>query len=123
MLEHLKQWLEAILPPGRYQFSLGQWVESKGTETAFFCAIQADGGAAPDVDDRRPRYRIFLLGPRNGRQHAPSIMGDMETLMLATLGDTLPCGAASVRAVGEPAGPGYTTENRAWASLSLQITF
>ena len=122
MFNEFVEWLRLILGT-KYQYSRGMWVDSPALVTARIAAIYAMGGPQPDVDDRRPRFRVLLLGPQNGRQYAADIQTDMELLMQAVQGDLLPCGAASVLAIGEPAGPAYTTENRPWMSLDFQVTF
>ena len=120
MYDALVDWLETILPD--YQMSRGMWVDNPALNDLFICAVQASGGPAIDVDDRRPRYRVILLGPRNGRQHAAQVQADAEAIQAATMAGQ-PCGAASIRAMSEPTGPGYTQENRAHMQLDLQITF
>lgn len=122
MFNEFVEWLRLTLGT-KYQYSRGMWVDSSALVTARIAAIYAMGGPQPDVDDRRPRFRVLLLGPQNGRQYAADIQTDMELLMQAVQGDLLPCGAASVLAIGEPAGPAYTTENRPWMSLDFQVTF
>ncbi|MNZ87977.1 hypothetical protein D3C78_1068560 [compost metagenome] len=89
----------------------------------WIASVVRNGGPPAVVDTRRPRFRVILLGPRNGRQHVLTINRNIESLALAAMGDSVPCGAVSVRALGEPVGPGYTTENRAWYSLDLEILF
>lgn len=105
------------------QYARGQWIDNPALDLSFICAIHSVGGPSPDVDDRRPRFQVVLLGPRDGRQYAPRINECMGMLMQRTLSDAPPCGAALVRAMNEPIGPGYTTENRAWYSLDFQLTF
>lgn len=122
MFDEFVDWLKLTLGAG-YQYSRGMWVDTPALVTARIAAVYAMGGPMPDVEDRRPRFRVLLLGPENGRQYAGEIQSDMELLMQVTLGDSRPCGAASVLAIGEPAGPAYTTENRPWMSLDFQVTF
>lgn len=122
MFDHLLDWVKAALGD-KYEYSRGMWVDHPGAADKFICALHQAGGLAPDVDDRRPRYRLILLGPTKGRQHTIEVQSDMDSLAMAALGDSAPCGAASVRAVGEPMGPGYTTENRAWFSLDLEVLY
>lgn len=122
MLNELKEWVEAALG-ARYAYSMGQWVEPKAGDTKRYCVIQAAGGAGPDVDVRRPRFRVLLLGRRNERADANGVMADADALVVAGMGDMLPCGAANIRATSEPMGPGYTTENRAWCSFEFEVIF
>lgn len=123
MFDEFKAWVEAVLE-GRYKPTQGQWEETTANQADFFCSLHSLGGPSPDVDDRRPRYRVLLLGPRGSRAAVEQTKADIHALADAALsGDLIPCGAASIRALGEPAGPGYTTENRAWWSLDFQITY
>lgn len=113
-------WLQIMIGNG-WTLTRGQWVEVPGSSGTFFASVHATGGIAPDVDDRKARYRVILLGPRNGRQHVVTVEQKINALALAALGETSPCGAASVRAIGEPVGPGYTEEDRAWYSLDFEV--
>lgn len=122
MIDEIKAWVELELGT-RYAYSMGQWVEPRPTDTKRYCVVQAAGGAGPDVDVRRPRFRVLLLGRRGKREDSEVVMADADALIIAGMGDVLPCGAANIRATAEPAGPGYTTENRAWASLDFEVIF
>lgn len=121
MLNEFKAWVESALGPA-YLYSMGQWVETTATATARYAVIQAAGGLI-QVDTRYPRFRLILLGRRNERGDAPGLMAAAESLIVAGMGDSVPCGAASVRAVGEPVGPAYTTENRAWIQVDFEVIF
>lgn len=121
MFDEMADWLESILPD--YIISSGMWVDHPGVYDRFICSLQSSGGSAIDVDDRRPRFRILLLGPREGREHVGKVQVDAERLLLETYQGEPPCGAAVLRAMGEVTGPGYTTENRPWCQVDLQITF
>lgn len=121
MYESFVEWLQLHLG-STYQYSRGMWVDHAALNEAFICAIQSVGGPQIDVDDRRPRFRVILLGPRNGRQHAAAVQGHAEALIIATMESEPPCGAAHLQVISEVTGPGYTSENRAWCSLELQAT-
>lgn len=122
MYDEFTDWLKTVLGDG-YQYRHGQWEETESLFAQSVCVIQAVGGAAIDVDDRRPRFRVFLLGPRNERGAAQSLKSDIYAVAQATIEMEPPCGAASIRAITEPTGAGYTTENRAYWLLDLQITY
>jgi hypothetical protein len=116
-------WVQALLGPS-YRYTQGQWEETTAAQADFFCSFHALGGPNPDVEDRRPRYRVLLLGPRGNRAGSQKTKADIHALAQAAIdGHLIPCGAASIQALGEPTGPGYTTENRAWWSLDFQITY
>lgn len=121
MLSDLKEWVAAVIGSAAYTYSYGMWVETAATHGNLYCVIQATGGAAPDVEDRRPRYRVILLGRRNERSDGARVLADAEALMQASMGDTAPCGAANIRAIGEPVGPGFTAENRAWTQIDFEV--
>lgn len=119
MLDELKIWIEAILGPS-WIYSQGMWTDRPGIEASSICSIQSDGGPQPDVDDRRPRFRVILLGPIQG---APgTTKSAAEALAQAALTTAPPCGAAHIR-ISEPTGPGTTTENRRWFGLDVEIIF
>lgn len=120
MLVELRDWIGTIIDG--YTYSYGQWVESAATDIDMYCVVQAAGGPGAEVDVRHPRFRVILLGRRNERGDSQKIMADADALVAACLGDSLPCGAARLGA-GEPSGPGFTTENRAWAGIDFNIIF
>lgn len=122
MFDHFKDWVESVLGAA-FQYSAGMWVDNAVLNDLSICAIHQTPGPAPDVDDRRQRFRVILLGPRNKREAWPQVKTGIEALSQAALGDSAPCGAASVRAITEPMGPGYTNENRAWFSLDFEVLF
>lgn len=122
MFDELKEWLEAIFGAG-YSYAAGPWEETESTSGSKFCAIAGQGGPPTNVEDRRQRFRILLTGPRNDRASWQAMKSDIYALAVVLLGDTKPCGAASIHAIGEPVGPGFTNENRAWFSLDLEIIF
>ena len=123
MFDAFVAWMQLTILESTYVYSRGMWMDTDQTLGRYIAAVLQSGGSAPDVDDRRARYRVILLGPRNTRNAAPQISADLEALALAALGNSRPCGAASVRAIGEPVGAGYTTENRAWYSLDFEVLF
>ena len=124
MLSDVKDWLETFLD-SKYNYSQGQWVEDDSTASSWFCAILGSGGPSPIVDTRYPGFRLILVGPRNTRSAATSLQTDAESIMAQVTAEDrqLPCGAANVQAIGEPVGPGYTTENRAFYTLDLRLTY
>lgn len=120
MFSELKEWIESLLGT-EYQYPLGQWVENP--ELGFACVIIGNGGSPVDMDIRRPRFKVMLLGPREQRYQAHKIINDIDNLIQLAIDSNPPCGAATIRAVTEPTGPGYTTENRAWVSVDFQIIY
>lgn len=121
LLIDVRNWVVAALPAD--YLAMFSWVESSRPEDAAsrYCIVQQTGGAGPIVETRYPRFRVLLLGKRNERSDAQKVMTDIEALLQAAMGDAVPCGAASIRAITEPVGPGFTTENRAWAQVDFEI--
>lgn len=103
-----------------YTLAYGQWVEAAMDDSKMYCVVQASSGPAAQIDVRRPRFRVVLLGRRNQRGDSQKVMTDAEMIVSAALGPTLPCNAARIGAA-EPSGPGFTTENRAWVSVDLDL--
>jgi len=122
MFDELVEWLSAVLG-STWVVVDGGLPNSTDFDKGFYCIIRGMGGLAPDVDDRRPHYKMMLLGPKNNRAAKAEVRSAAGNIMNACLGDTTPCGAASVKAMGEPIGPSYTVDDRAWMSVDLQITF
>lgn len=122
MLNEFADWLQAVIGTG-YQQSIGMWEETNSSANVSYCAIQGTASPAPDAGDRMPQYRVVLIGRRNERGDAQSLVADAQKLMLAAENDPPPCGAANIRALGEPVGPSATTENRSWVQLDFQVMF
>lgn len=122
LFDDLKEWLQLHISAG-YVSAIAPWVET-GTDGAVrYCVIGGDSGPAPDVEDRRKNFNVYLLGPKNSQGAAMHLLQDAEAVIAAImLGEVLPCGAANIAALGEPIGPGLTTENRPWVQINLQIT-
>lgn len=121
MLVEFREWVGTVVTG--YTFMYGQWVEQSAVDGNWYCVVQAAGGPAPIVDTRYPRFRVVLIGRRNQRQDAQQLIEAANDLVAAGMGDSLPCGAANVRAMSEPIGPGYTSENRAWVQVDFEVIF
>lgn len=119
-MNDVKEWVESILGTG-YQYSAGVWVEAQTQAGERYCVIKSVGGPMPVVDDRYPRYSLILIGARNAMQEGHQLLLAGQSLMDAAMAGALPCGAAHIR-ISEPMGPGFTTENRAWVQVDLQLT-
>lgn len=122
MFESLKDWVQAAITDS-FTLADGGFPDGPAFAPKHMCVIRGSGGPAPDVEDRRPRYKLFILGPQKDRAAVSRVREAAEALMQACQGDTAPCGAASVKALGEPIGPSYTAEDRAWVSIELQLTY
>lgn len=120
-MNDFREWVQAIVGPTYTQW-VGDWIETKATANNFFCAVRADGGARPEVETRRARYSVILLGRREQRGDGQDLLNTAQLLMQASIDGPYPCGVANIRANGEPVGPSATTENRAWVKLSFEVT-
>lgn len=123
MYEQIIAWITTLLPPDRYTLQDGEWKDDATDRDKYYSVVQIDGGPAVNVDLRRKDVRIILLGRRNQRGDAPTVLTDIESFLQAALAVAAPCGAAHTRVMAEPSRPGYTTEDRAFTMLDLQIIF
>lgn len=104
-----------------YAFSVGMWIDAPAFFDKNICAIRHAGGSPTVVDDRRQRFQIILLGPRNKRESALALLDDANKLITAAISGIVPCAAANIRAMSEVIGPGYTAENRAWVQVDFEV--
>lgn len=124
MINKVRDWLASILPADKYTANFGEWVESTADKDKFYLVVSGSGGASPNVKARQPNFHIVLLGPRNKRNEAASLNQDIESIMSAAMDhNSVPCGATIITPIGEPVGPGFTTENRAFMQLDLRVIF
>lgn len=114
-------WCKAVNGTG-YLYWIGDWIDTTANAGAFYCAVRADGGLRPNVDDRRARYSVVLLGRRDERADSKQLLETAQAMMLASIAGITPCGVAQIRALGEPMGPSVTTENRPWVKLAFEVT-
>lgn len=122
MIEAVKDWIEVRLP--NYRFAFNQWVEIVGIANQKYAVIQQAGGSPTAVDVRRGRFRVVLMGRRGERGDSKEIMQDADSLIQSSLANTGdPCGAASIRVMGEYTGAAFTTEDRAWVQLDFEVIF
>ena len=121
MSEEFRDWIINIIGKAYTPFQ-GQWVEDDSNSDSYYCVFQY-GGRAPVTEVRYPSFTVLLLGPRNTRSAVSKLSQDSELVMqhVTSEGRSVPCGAANVRALREPVGPGYTVENRVWFSLQFEI--
>lgn len=122
MLDSFADWVERHI--SGYTLRLGDINESQADYPRSLCVIQQSGGVSPTMGVRFPRFRVFLLGPRNGGAHAKQILGDANKLVIAAMDHLdVPCKAANVKTLVEPIGPNFTKEGRAWTQLDFEIIF
>lgn len=123
MIDAFEQWLIDLPKSQTYQLFVGEWVESNQDANKFYLMYRQDGGSSPFIDVRKPNLGIILVGRRNKRSDAEFLKTDANAIIEAVIDGIAPCGAANITALGEPVGPGFTTEGRAFYQLNLQITF
>lgn len=122
MYEYLQNWVASILGE-EWVISSGVWNDDGTNDNQRFAAIMAAPGLPVLVDVRRPRYKVLLVGRRNEQSDAAAVMAAADTLVQVSMEDFIPCSSMAIQAMSEPTGPGYTTENRAWASVEFKVTF
>ncbi|MNE80609.1 hypothetical protein D3C80_1771960 [compost metagenome] len=116
-VEQVKNWLEGLPQLAGYTFSRGAWPEQEPGEQ--FVAIWSDDGRR-DVDEELAYYRVTITGQRGKRADGLIVLGAAEAIYSASLSA---CIGDAVRVLprGGIVGPGYTTEGRAWAELTLEL--
>lgn len=119
MLSKLVEWLRSILPSD-VQFSNGQWVDHPSLADKYICAVHGMGGPAVSVDDRKRRYRITLIGPRDSRELAAAVEAMASAIVVSVIEGGHKCVADGMSVISDVSGPSYTTENRVWYQLELQ---
>lgn len=123
MFDEFIAWLKLSVSDTAYEYSAGMWIDSPALATKKIIAVMQIGGPAPDVEDRRVRYRVIMLGRRNTRPDMIVVRNDIYALANVAMGNSVPCGAAQVRALSEPMGPGTTTESRNFYTLDFEVLF
>lgn len=104
-----------------YEFSIGQWIDMPALAESNICALRHAGGTPTVADDRRQRFQIILLGPKNKRESALPLLGDANRLVERAITGSRPLSAANLRAIGETIGPAYTAENRPWVQVDFEV--
>lgn len=124
MFEGTMDWVRNVLG-AKYEYLIGEWADDDQSDGNSFCVLRNAGGAPPGADRRSMYIDILLVGPKGKRWKADEIRKDAELIMQHITLDNreIPCGSANIRALSEPVGPGYTTENRAWYTLTFEVLF
>lgn len=124
-LEDFAAWLKLQLLPADYSYSRGMWVDSTELASRRVVSYRADGGGAPREIHRTQRVRLIVLGPQKSRAIAglvPAIEADCNAILDRIMGGDFKYGCLTqIRATGDIMGPGYTTEDRCWYELSLEL--
>ena len=120
--EDVEAWLKLHITG--YSHVFAPWVETGQDSTTKYCVLAGDGGLKPVAEARAKNFTVFLIGPVRSQQAAKTLLTDAGLVMAAIMvGEVLPCSAANIVALGEPVGPGLTSENRAWVQINIQVMF
>lgn len=119
----VKAWLEADPTWGAkgFQFALGKWTDSPTNAQSRIALLSQGGGRAPVPDVGFDGVSLVLLGPQKGQMQAGAIQQIAVDIRQRLFTDYKVCGVTQIRLVGGIIGPGYTTENRPWIELSLEV--
>lgn len=124
MIDALENWVTSLTLSQSYQLFIGEWVEARQDENKFYLMIRNDGGPAPGPDIRWQTFGVVLVGRRNKRSDAEFLKLDANAIIEAAIAhEVIPKCSVIVNALGEPVGPGFTTEGRAFYQLNLQVIF
>lgn len=124
MIDAFEQWLIDLPKSQTYQLFVGEWVESNQDADKFYLMYRQDGGPAPGPDIRWSNVGVILVGRRNKRSDAEFLKLDANAIIEAAIAhEVIPKCSVIVNALGEPVGPGFTTEGRAFYQLNLQVIF
>lgn len=120
----VKEWLEAD-PTWQalgFQFALGKWTDSP-TNAQSRIALLSSGaaGRAPITGVGFDIVSLVLLGPQKGQMQAGALQQIAVNLRERLFTDYKVCGVTQIKLTGGIIGPGYTTENRPWVELPLEV--
>ena len=121
--EAVKAWLEAdpTWAAKSFQFALGKWTDSPNNAQSRIALLSQGGGRAPVPDVGFDGVSLVLLGPQKGQMQAGALQQIAVDIRQRLFTDYKVCGVTQIRLVGGIIGPGYTTENRPWIELSLEV--
>lgn len=117
-------WIMAVPEFAGYVPSRGMWVESASLDDKRILALYGEGGGNPGVIERYPRVRVLILGKRGERNVAGAVAelaAHAELLALRTFTEYRAECVAQFRMLGDIVGPGYTTEDRPWLEINLEL--
>lgn len=114
------EWLKSLPETADYKFSMGAWNEEPGRKIALW----AQRGRFIDDDDGGtgyPEIRVVLVGERDKRSDAAILIELAEAINRAARAAGCIDNVVRIRPMAGMIGPGYTTENRAWVEISLEL--
>ena len=146
-LNDLREWLECIVEPitSEAVYFVGNYVETEENRDKHLIAVKGTGGTTRAPFIRYNRYRVIILSPQKLMQPVDEDGNDIdysgdgpslftspqkttwdlseeiaEAIELAT-DKSLPDCASGIRLLGNKSGPLYTTDDRIYFTLDLEI--
>lgn len=123
-VEAVKEWLEADPAWSSYGFELfqGIWRDSTANANKRLCVLTSTGGrTSNELDVFYDSVRVILLGPQKGNADTNPLRAITYGLRDRLKTDYQNCEVSLFRMQGNPIGPGYTTEERPWFEINLQL--
>lgn len=117
-------WFSAAPGADGYTRARGTWVDSPTNDDKRFAVFTFQGGPKPDVDRYSVTVDVLLLGRKQERSVAgalPDIENFAYTLVQRSMQSYCSGRITAIRSVGIVTGPGFTTEDRPWFSLSFML--
>ncbi len=103
----------------------GRWRDTPDTLQKRFVVFEFQSGGKPDVDRISPVVSVLILG-KQGESAVAGAFPELEKFAYSLVQRSMSsacCGKITgIRAISTPMGPGFTTEDRPWYSLSLELT-
>lgn len=121
-IDALWQWLQEVPELAAMKQFRGVWRDQPDNAGDRLVSMVLNGGAQGTVETLYPRIRVLLMGPQGKRADAKPLGDVAWNLALRMQNDYQACGVAQIRLIGSIIGPGYTTEDRAWYELNLELT-
>lgn len=119
----VKEWLEAdpTWAARGFQFALGKWTDSPPNAQNRIALLSMSGGRTPMTDVGFDGVSLVLLGKQKGQTDAAALLQAAVDLRQRLFTDYKVCGVTQIKLLGGIIGPGYTTENRPWVELNLEV--
>lgn len=121
----VKQWLEADPNWTAYgfEFQQGRWSDTPANAKKRLCFLTSTGGrTGADPGVFFDSVRVLLVGPQKGGSDMMFIRNlayAIRTRMIEEFRQG--CEAFSLRLMAAPMGPNFTTEERPWIELNIEV--
>lgn len=123
-VEAVKEWLEADPAWSSYGFEVfqGIWRDSATNANKRLCVLTAMPGRVSNTQDvDYDSVRVTFLSAQKGNADTNPLRAIVYGLRERLKTDNRNCDVTLFRMQGGPTGPGYTTEERAWFEINLQV--